>query len=72
MWLSYPLTVLIIITIINTINFIGYPFYSMIYFATASVFVPFFYYNVFGDLYLQKISSWATSVASRSDSSSVS
>ena len=32
----------------------GYPFYSMISFATAGVLVPFFYYNVFGDPNHQK------------------
>lgn len=78
-WLGYPLTVFVIVFIINSINlidgidglasglcgaamlFYGVIFlflheytYAVLSFATLGVLVPFFYYNVFGDVNKQK------------------
>ncbi len=74
-WLGYPLTILVVVFIINAINlidgidglasglcsiaclFYGLTFlmlhhyiYAMLAFATLGVLVPFFYYNVFGNV----------------------
>lgn len=74
-WLGYPLTILAVVFIINSVNlidgidglasglcgvatlFYGFIFlllheyiYALLAFATLGVLVPFFYYNVFGDI----------------------